>query len=580
MYTNIPSVLILVSLMKQFNIRYVVASPGTRNTPLVHSIENDDFFKVYSVVDERSAGFVALGMSEELDEPVCVTCTAATATCNYAPAMKEAYERKIQLVALTADQNIQSMFHMEDQCIDQRNMYEGYVKYAVDVPKIRDESDYWYCNRCINEAFLELNHNGKGPVQINYHVDYGLEELAVAPVRELPQTRKITRYYEESINWKNMSDALSGKKILVLGGSNLETTGKLKQQLNVFFDKYDAVLVCDHFANERGENILNPAGIGDVWWSEVDKYRPDYIITFGNIFYSTIKYAIGSGEKTKHWHIAIDGTVNDGFRCLENLFEMTPETFFENINKHTSFSNNHEFYNVWKEGIKALKYPELNFTNFNAIMKLSKKIPPNSIVHMSVLDSIRLTNYCELDSNIECFANIGADGIDGALSAFLGQARDTTELSFLIIGDLSMIYDMNSLLNKMSSNVRIFVINNYAGAEFHKNFGLEAIPTLNDFIAAGHNTRMKQISELNDFEYMVATDNQELDQCIFKFVENDGKAKILEIITDADTDAKTLKEYWKINTRKMPVTFKSKCKNAIKKVLGKRGINVIKALKG
>lgn len=580
MYTDIPSVMILISLMKQFNIRYVVASPGTRNTALVHSIETDSFFKVYSVVDERSAGFVALGMSEELDEPVCVTCTAATATCNYAPAMKEAYERGVQLVALTADQNAYTMFHMEDQCIDQRNMFDGYTKYAIDIPKVENEHDYWFCNRCINEAFLELNHNGKGPVQINYHMDYGLDRLAYAPNKELPITRKINRYNIDEVDWNKMAESLNGKeRVLVIGGSNYSINDTLSEQLRIFYDKFNVAVVCDHFANERDDYVLNPAGIGDVWWNEIEKYQPDYIITFGNIFYSTIKYTIGSGNNTRHWHIAIDGGVNDGFRKLENVFEMKPEEFFENINKFGK-SNNMEYYNVWKDAISSLKYPDLKFTNFNAMKHLVETIPDNSIMHMSVLDSIRLTNYCNLNNTIKCFANIGADGIDGALSTFMGQAKETQELSFLVIGDLSMMYDMNALLNDITPNVRIFVINNYAGAEFHKNFGLEKIETLNDFIAAGHNTRMRQLSSLNKFEYLCAENEKELNISISKFVKNDGKAKILEVITDADTDAKTLKEYWKINTIKADVTAKSVVKKVVKKLLGKRMIRAIKAFRG
>ena len=93
-------------MLKKNNIRNIVISPGTRNTALVHSAQNDNYFNCYSVVDERSAGFFALGLSESLNEPVCVTCTAATATCNYMPAMKEAFERNIPVVALTDDQDV------------------------------------------------------------------------------------------------------------------------------------------------------------------------------------------------------------------------------------------------------------------------------------------------------------------------------------------------------------------------------------------------------------------------------------------------------------------------------------------
>ena len=234
MYTHIKGVQILISLLKQFNISHVVLSPGTRNTALAGSIENDPFFHCYSIVDERSAGYFALGLSEALDEPVCVSCTAATATCNYLPAMKEAYERNIQLVALTADQNPYEMFHMEDQCIDQVDMFHGYVKLAVDVPKVMNDADYWYCNRRMNEAFLELDHHGKGPIQINYHMSYDLNEISTYDVEELPVTRKIDRY-EINADFAEFANMLSSKKrIMVVGGSEFTEDGKLRRAINTF----------------------------------------------------------------------------------------------------------------------------------------------------------------------------------------------------------------------------------------------------------------------------------------------------------------------------------------------------------
>ena len=189
MYTSVRSVQILISLLKQHNIRHFVNSPGTRNTPLVHSIENDPFFKCYSIVDERSAAYFALGISEVLDVPVCVTCTAATATCNYMPAIKEAYERNIQLIALTADRDLYTMFNMQAQSINQIDMYNGYVKYSVNIPAVINEDDAWYANRKINEAILEMNHHGKGPIQINYR----MPELGKFNVNEIPKERKIRR---------------------------------------------------------------------------------------------------------------------------------------------------------------------------------------------------------------------------------------------------------------------------------------------------------------------------------------------------------------------------------------------------
>ena len=66
MYSKIKNVQIIVSLLKQHNIKHIVLSAGTRHFPIAHSVENDDFFVTYSVVDERSAGYYALGLSKQL----------------------------------------------------------------------------------------------------------------------------------------------------------------------------------------------------------------------------------------------------------------------------------------------------------------------------------------------------------------------------------------------------------------------------------------------------------------------------------------------------------------------------------
>ena len=578
MYSNIPGVQILLSLLKQHNIRHLVISPGTRNTALVHSVECDDFFKCYSVVDERSAGFFALGLSEELDVPVCVTCTAATATCNYMPAIKEAYERNIQLVALTADQDTYSKFHMGDQNINQTNMYDNYVKCAVDVPKIQNKNDYWYFNRCVNEALLSLNHNGKGPIQINFRMDYTLEELSYFPKNTIDKTRCIKRYNINDINWNELSKKLENKKIIVFCGSEYMESDETKKSILEFKKKTGAVILADYYSNIIDDEVINPSVLGDVYGGkDVDLLKPDLIILTGSVVYAPIKFNNGlfkTGVVT--WEISEDGRLNDGFRNVEKILEMKTLDFFVNINSRLNYNSNKNYYNIWKNTIELIKYPDLEYTHFNAIKKFLEKIPNDSIIHMSVLDAIRISNYLKMPNNVRCFANIGADGIDGALSTFLGQASKTDKLSFLLIGDLSLMYDMNALYSKIPSNVRIIVINNFAGSEFYKNFGLERIKTLNKHIAAGHNTTMEQLPALDDFKYLRATNDEELDNNLNIFKSKSDKPIILEIITDANQDANKLKEFWKINkviygTLKTKVASKlsPKLKSNIKKILRK-----------
>ena len=584
MYSNIPGVQILVSLLKQYNIKHLVISPGTRNTPLVHSVENDNFFTCYSVVDERSAGFFALGLSEALEKPVCVTCTAATATCNYMPAIKEAFEKNIQLVALTADQDTYSKFNMGEQNINQTNMYDRYVNYAVDVPKIENENDYWYFNRSVNEA-LTKTIKEKGPVQINFRMNYGLDELSYFPESELRQTRYIETLDKNNIDWKKAAEFLKNKKVLFFCGSENEDSELVKKEFEKLRKKVNLTILADHYSNLLDESIINPSIMGETYINkEIDSLIPDLIIMTGAIIYSPIKIVGKIFRSVKQiWQISEDGRLNDGFRNVRKIYKTTTLEFLKNINKNIENNENYseEFSENWENIIRLVKFPELEFTHFNAIRKLTEKLPENSLVHMSVLDAIRISNYFKLPSTTKCFANIGADGIDGALSTFLGQASLTKGLAFLLIGDLSLMYDINGLESKIPNNVRILVINNYAGAEFHKNFGLERISTLNKHIAAGHTTTMKDVTSISNLSYLSAENEEELEKGLEQLTKQAEQPIVLEVFTDADKDAKKLKEFWKLNKprltnskevllRKIYNSLGSNTKEKIKKLIKRK----------
>lgn len=506
-----------------------------------------------------------------------ISCTAATATCNYLPAMKEAYERNIQLVALTADQNPYEMFHMEDQCIDQVDMFHGYVKLAVDVPKVMNDADYWYCNRRMNEAFLELDHHGKGPIQINYHMSYDLNEISTYDVEELPVTRKIDRY-EINADFAEFANMLSSKKrIMVVGGSEFTEDGKLRRAINTFTEKYNAVVIADTYANIYSDNdkIFNPKALGDTITADQVKYlAPDLIISFGAVYYSTIKYFMPVySNTTEHWQICIDGMINDGYHCLKNVFEMKPEEFFERVNVYADTVNNGEYAVRWKKRMDIVHFPELGFTNLAVIKEFCKTIPDNSLLHTTVLDSIRMSNYVEMKPSIRCFANIGADGIDGALSTYLGQGESEEKPVYLLIGDLSLMYDMNALLQKLPHNIRIVVINNYSGAEFHKNFGLDRIPTLNKHIAAGHRVKIANCCINSQFKYLAATNMEEVREALTILNTESEKPILLEVFTDADKDAKILKSYWMTNRQEIPgmkLSGKARVKQIVRNILGNK----------
>ena len=285
MYTKIKNVQIIVSLLKQHNIRHLVLSAGTRHVPLAHSVENDDFFKCYSVVDERSAGYFALGLSKELGEPVAIACTSSTATCNYTPAVAEAFYQKVPLLILTGDRDPYSLNQLEDQMIDQKDMYRNFCKKCVSLPVVKDERDEWYCQRLVNEALLELDHHGKGPVQINFPIVQSIEEIANAGAPELPMYNKIERCEigKKPQLWEKMTQKLrNAKRIMVLLGAATPASKELCKAMDDFAERYNCVIATEPLSNLHCKNALNCYLMAEsITVATLSKYAPDLVIFFG-----------------------------------------------------------------------------------------------------------------------------------------------------------------------------------------------------------------------------------------------------------------------------------------------------------
>ena len=559
MYTDIKQVQIIVSLLKQYDVRHFVISPGTRHVPLVHAVEIDSFFTCYSVVDERSAGFVALGLAESLDAPVCVVCTSATASCNYLPAMQEAFERHIPLVALTADRARYQRFHGENQCINQVDMYKPFCKYAVDLPLVKNDEDYWYCNRCVNEALIYQNRNGKGPIQINFLEPLTIRELSTFVVPEIPLTRKIN-VIESNIDWKQYAQQLAGKKVLVVCGQYNSHTKRLKKALCSFNEKFETVITTDYYTNVNDDKFIHAPGLDVVLnYIEYRNLQPDIIITYGSKVYSGLGVYYRM-EKVPHWYIDEEAIVYDPMRTLQNIFAISPELFFEELAKVSEGVNSKAYYQLWKTRLDEIDFGISNFTNYYVIKEVLKYLPEKSTVHTSVLNSMRFTNFCTIPNDTTVIGNICADGIDGALSTFMGQALSTNEIALLVIGDLSYLYDLNEAIGTMPNNIRILLINNNAGAEFHFNISLERISTLNLHIAASHHNQFKEISTISGLEYWKVTGADELEKVVSIFFQPSEHPILLEAITDADTDGRELRSMLARNRKKVTLSMRVKNK--------------------
>jgi len=194
MYSDEKNVQILVALLKMHDIRKVIASPGSVNSPLVASLQIDSHFEMYSSVDERSAAYMACGLSAESGEPVVISCTGATASRNYFSGLTEAFYRKLPILAITSTPPVSRVGHHIAQVIDRSSRPSDVVKLSVTLPVIKDQEDRWDCEVKVNRAILELKRNGGGPAHINLPTNF----LRTYSTTELPECRKIQRIDEAS----------------------------------------------------------------------------------------------------------------------------------------------------------------------------------------------------------------------------------------------------------------------------------------------------------------------------------------------------------------------------------------------
>ncbi len=536
---------ILISLLKQYGISKLVLSSGGRNVPFVTAVETDDAFSCFSVVDERNAAFFALGLSQQYNEPVAMACTSGTAASNYLSGVTEAYYSNAPLVVITFDRSPYGLDQLETQKIDQPAIFASVCRKSVSLPVIKDNDDVWYATRLINEALIALNQYETGPVHINIPLVGGQSDMVNGSIayKKADGVRKIEYIpSDDDGKWSAMAEKLNAsKRVMVIMGQTSNVDLETKSALDSFFEKYRAVLLTDNLSNYRcGYTVFAENTIKALDSRTIAPLMPDIVITFGCNFQERIKdiFKTYYGE-FEHWSIEPYGTVKDVFKNQTALFDCKPAVFFERMSKlYSRDAANSDYFKKWKSIEEAAKLPEMEFNNFYAVGEFAKRIPDNSVLHCSILNSTKLIQFYRLDPSIKVYSNVNAFGIDGCLPTFMGQAFATDELAFLVTGDLSFFYGMNAIAIKhRKNNIRILLINNGGGAEFHIAPNSNSIPTIDLHIGAAHDRKAKGWAESQGYEYLSADSKESLEAALDSFVSREHDAPVfLEVFTDMKND--------------------------------------------
>lgn len=570
-YSVEKNVQLLVSLLKQHGIKKVIASPGTTNICLVESLKYDGNFEIFSAPDERSAAYIACGMAAESNETIVLTCTGATASRNYMPALTEAYYRHLSILVLTPTLPESRLYQNFPQAIDRTVLPNDTVVMNVQLPYVYSEVEEWGNCLKINNAILESKKYGGAPVLINWTTQCSIDFSQ----KTLPVAHKISKYKYSD----DFPQILSNRVALFIGNFK-KMNEDLISAIDEFCEKFNGVVLCDHTSNYKGKyGVLGNIIANQELFNSVLKKIP-LLIYIGDVSGSYMNI-----QPEEVWRINPDGMSRDCFKKVKNIFQMTEIEFFTKIN--STKENNLQittYYDEWKTQYNSLinKIPDLPFSNIWIAKVSSELIPKNSILHLGILNSLRSWNFFELkNKNIYCFSNTGGFGIDGPLSTVIGASLcNLDRLYFLVTGDLAFFYDMNALGNRhVGNNLRIIVINNGIGTEF-KNYnhnGAIFKDEANKYIAAGGHygnkskELLKNYAENLGFKYLSAENKTQFEEKVNLFFNTKNNNSIIfEIFTTSENESDALKI---MNT--LQSSLSGNTKNMVKNVLGKKGTELV-----
>lgn len=546
----------LIQLLKAQGIQHIVISPGSRNAPLTISFDADPFFECYSVVDERSAGFFALGIAQQLNEPVVLICTSGSAAINYGPAVSEAFYQGIPLLVITADRPLEWIDQGDGQTIRQSGIFGSFVRFSANLPKASDDKDNaWYNARLINEAILTSMFPAPGPVHLNIPLTeplYGTVESAMIQSKVIE--RLDARPMLDPAMAEYLADELSKTpKVLVLCGQ-LKPNTALNQALSRFAKQENVVVF-----TESTSNLHDPEFIGCIdrlimTFDDADEFffQPDILITFGtNIISKKIKALLRKHKPEQHWHIDASAELMDTFQSLSRIIPVDPFVFLEQISSsikdeiRSAYASTIQERNRQCAEAQQAFLKNAPFSDLSIFDHILGNLPGNLDMQMGNSSVVRYLQLFDPKPEIHYFGNRGTSGIDGSVSTAVGAAWASNQTTLLITGDISFFYDSNALWNNhISPDLKIILINNGGGGIFRIIEGPDSSEALEKYFETHHERNAKLHAEQFSLKYWKAENEEELKDALIEMINYD-QAAILEVFSPRELNDKVLKDHFR-----------------------------------
>ena len=419
--------------------KHVVISPGSRNAPLSWAFaqaQKAGAIKVHIRIDERDAGFLALGIAKATQQIVPVVVTSGSAVANLLPAVVEAFQSAVPLVVLSADRPAKFRGLSAPQTIKQFEIFGSFAKVSIDVePALQDFAN-------VEQALHAAKTMRRGPIQINVQFDVPLmpdtSELEWAP--ELPAKNKAEVSNENTKNLIRAELNVATNGVFVIGDNAdpdaLTEIEKLAQKL-AWPIIWEPSANAHSLANSISHGVLLlQAGIAP---------QPEVVVTLGTIGLSRAVLTLLKNSPT---HLAIHSLfsgpdlpnpVSSATQILDQvpLLENTPDANWliqwQTLDSQASVAIN-----------RLLKQDTLSGPS--SALALWNSTKDEDQIFVAASWPVRhLEAYAPKRNGVTVFGNRGANGIDGLISTAAGVAIGTGQRTYLLMGDIAFLHDLGGL---------------------------------------------------------------------------------------------------------------------------------------
>lgn len=508
-----PTAHLLSDLLRAYGVADIVVSPGSRCAPLTVVLSRSGSFRLHPVVDERTAGFVGMGIALATSRPVALVCTSGSAVLNYGPALAEAYYRRVPLIAVSADRPAELVDQRDSQTIRQAGALAAVVRRSVDIPDDGSSAAVMYAGRLVNDALAAATGPIPGPVHINMQFDMPLTPVCfTSPAPVWHKIRVIRPQTAPDLGEIMASVAPQSRVLVVIGG--MQWSRRLNSAASRLSRLSDIAVYAEPQSNVPDAGCCY--GVSD--FSGVP--APDILVTVGGpVVSASLKTWLRSCVNIRHINVGYEDCAVDTYRALSESVECAPEVFLEALME--SGIGNREFRNCWKSAVyKASQAPAGDVVK--TIRSLAEAFP-QAVFHISNGSAVRYAMRVPFSLRQRVESNRGVSGIEGATSTAIGDSMvNGAPQTVLVTGDMSAAYDIGALaLHAIPDSFRMVVLDNRGGDIFRAVRTTASLPEREDYFALPPVLPLRALAAAYGFDYFAAMAS---DPDLTPFIESKNKS--------------------------------------------------------